>query len=98
MLETSRDVLNLVIGFSILWIALWLSWILYHIGKTLKGVNKTVTGVQKIVDSLQDGIKTMKSKTNSAAAYFTVLLKSGQQFLKLVQKKKTPRKRTKKQK
>ena len=55
MFETSKDVLNLLLGFSILWVALWFSWILYQIGRTLKGVNDTINIVKNIT-ILLDGV------------------------------------------
>ena len=97
MLETSRDVLNLLLGFSVLLLAIWLSWIFYQIGKTLQNVNKTMSGVQNAIESFTELIHKVKEKTSSAGAYLTVLLKSGQQILNFVKEKKekTARKKAK---
>ncbi|MBT6691386.1 hypothetical protein HOB10_03580 [Candidatus Parcubacteria bacterium] len=89
MLETSKDVLNLLIGFSVLWVALWFSWILYQVGRTLKGVNDTISIVKNIADNVNEGISTFKSKAGNAAAFLTVLTKAGQEFTKKVQKKRS---------
>jgi hypothetical protein len=88
MLETSRDVLNLLLGFSVLLLAIWLSWIFYQVGKTLQNVNKTISGIQKATESFTQLMHKFKEKTNSAGAYLTVLLKSGQQILEFVKTKK----------
>ena len=88
MLETSRDVLNLLLGFSVLLLAIWLSWIFYQICKTLQNVNKTMSGVQNAIESFTELIHKVKEKTSSAGAYLTVLLKSGQQILNFVKEKK----------
>ena len=52
MLETSRDILNLLLGVSIFLIAIWLSWIFYQIGRTLQNVNRTMTSIQTAFDSI----------------------------------------------
>ena len=97
MFETSKDVLNLLLGFSILWVALWFSWILYQIGRTLKGVNDTINIVKNIAENINDGIKTFKTKAGNAAALLSVLTKAGQEFTKKVQKKRNAsRKKTSK--
>jgi hypothetical protein len=89
MLETSKDVLNLLLGFSVLWVALWFSWILYQIGRTLKGVNDTMDIVKNIAENINDGINTFKTKAGSAAALLTVLTKAGQEFTKKIQRKRS---------
>ena len=88
MFDTSKDILNLVIGFSVLWLALWFSWILYQVGRAMKNMNKTFEGVQQFVQSLNDGVAKFKNSANTTAAYLTVLLKSSQSFLQMIQKNK----------
>jgi len=87
MLETSKDALNLLLGFSVLWIALWFSWILYQIGRTLKGVNDTIQIVRNIAENINDGIHTFKTKAGNAAALLNFLAKAGQEFTKKIQRK-----------
>ena len=98
MLETSKDVLYLLIGFCLVWLSLWFSWIPYQIGRTLKNFNKTIESIQGIVNSLQEGVNTLKDKTSGAAAYLTVLIKSGQQLMQMIQKKRKPSSSKKKNK
>ena len=87
MLNTSKDVLWLLLGFSILWLSLWMSWIFYQIGRTMKNVNRTIEGVQGVISSLQQAINAFKGKAGEAAAYLTILVKGGQQLMNMIQKK-----------
>ena len=89
MLETSKDVLNLLLGFSVFLVALWLSWIFYQIGRTMQSVNRTMTSVQKAFESISKLADKVKEKTNSAGTYLAVLLKSGQQIVEFIKDKKT---------
>jgi len=96
MLETSKDLLNIMLGSSVLLVSLLFSWILFEIAKTIKSVNKTVGGVQKIVDSIDNTVNKLGDKMGNAVAFFTVLAKGGQQVLDIVQsKKETKKKKTK---
>jgi uncharacterized protein YoxC len=88
MLETSRDVLNLLLGISVFLIAVWLSWIFYQVGRTLQNVNRTMTSVQKAFESIGKLADKVKEKTSSAGAYLAVLLKSGQQIVEFIKDKK----------
>lgn len=95
MLETSKDVLNLLLGVSILLVAVFISWTTYQVGRMLKNVNDTIKGVQKIVASIDELVNKFKEKSGDAMTYLTVLIKSGQEVMNLVKKAKSGRGRKK---
>ena len=94
MFETSRDLLNLLLGFSVTLVAVLFSWVMYEIAKTIKGVNDTIKIVQKIAKGIDEGVENFKSKAGNAAAFLTVFIKSAQSILETVNKKKTAKKKT----
>ena len=99
MLESSQDILNILLGISVLWLVLWLSYLLWQLSKTLRIINKTVEGVEYALEGFNELLKKIKGKVNSTGAYFTVLLKSGQKILEMIEQKKSskkPRRKTKK--
>ena len=96
MIENSQDILNILLGISVLWLVLWISYLLYQLSKTLRLVNKTVSGLEYALESFNDLLKKVKGKVNSTGAYFTVLLKSGQKILEMIQNKKGSAKRKRK--
>ena len=99
MLESSQDILNILLGISILWLVLWLSYLLWQLSKTLRIINKTVEGVEYALEGFNELLKKIKGKVNSTGAYFTVLLKSGQKILEMIEQKKgskKPRRKTRK--
>ena len=99
MLESSQDILNILLGISILWLVLWLSYLLWQLSKTLRIINKTVEGVEYALEGFNELVKKIKGKVNSTGAYFTVLLKSGQKILEMIEQKKSskkPRRKTRK--
>ena len=99
MLESSQDILNILLGISVLWLVLWLSYLLWQLSKTLRIINKTVEGVEYALEGFNELLKKIKGKVNSTGAYFTILLKSGQKILEMIEQKKSskkPRRKTKK--
>lgn len=95
MLENSKDLLNILLGSSVLLVSLFFSWILFEIAKTIKSVNNTVSGVQKIVDSIDSTVNKLGDKMGNAVAFISVLAKGGQQVMEMVQNKKESEKKKK---
>ena len=98
MFDTSKDVLNIMLGSSVLIVALLFSWLLYQSARTIKGLNDTISSVQNLIRNIDDGIKNFKNKAGNAAAFLTVLIKSAQSILNTVSGKKKTSSKTKKQK
>ncbi len=99
MFDTSRDVLNLIIAFSVFWLAIWLSWIFYQVGKGLKNMNNTLDSAKKVLEGIGKGVDQFRNKAGSTMASLAVLLKGGKEIYDKVQSKKTtskPRKKTRK--
>ena len=88
MFETSKDLLNLLLGVSVALVAVLFSWVLFEIGRMIKGVNDTINGMKKLVNSVNEVVDKFKDKAGEGMAYLTVLIKSGQEVMKLIQKKK----------
>lgn len=89
MLETSKDLLNILLGTSVFVVALLFSWLLYQSARTLKGLNDTMQSVQSLIRNIDEGVKNFKNKAGNAAAFLTVLIKSAQSILDTVSKKRT---------
>ncbi len=99
MLETSKDVLNILLGVSFFLIAVWLSWVLYQVGKTLQNINQAMSMLQKATESMQQLLDRLKEKASNIGTYLALLAKGGEQifdFVKERQAKKTSSRSSKK--
>jgi len=94
MLENSKDLLNIMLGSSVLIVALLFSWLLYQSARAIKGVNDIIQITQNIAKNIDEGVNVFKSKAGNAAAFLTVLIKSAQSILSTVNKKKTSTKKS----
>lgn len=95
MFSTSNDILNLLLGISVLIVALLLAWLLYQMARTLKNINTTLEGIQKITTSVEAGLENLKSKTSHLAAWGTIMLKLGEQVVNMVKEKSEKRRSNK---
>jgi uncharacterized protein YoxC len=91
MFDTSRDVLNLVLSISIFLVATALAYLLFQMSKTFRAMNRVAEGAEKIVKAIEESIERFKDKTSNIATYLTVVLKTGQQILEMVQNKRAAR-------
>lgn len=87
MLETSKDVLNILLGVSVLMLAIWLSWVLYQVGKTLQNINKAMSMVQQVAESAHQLIDKLKEKTSNLGTYLALIAKGGEQIFDFVKER-----------
>lgn len=91
MFNDSRDILNWMLGVSVLLVSCWLSWLLYQMGRTLKNVNQTLEGIQKITTRIENGLETLHEKTSHLTNYFGIILGLGEQILNIIKNKASDR-------
>jgi len=68
MLESSKDVLLIVLAFCVLWLTLFMSWGIYYVVMMLRNTNKVMTGIREkmvLVDSILKLVKDKLEKTSS---------------------------------
>ena len=87
MLETSKDVLNILLGVSFFLIAIWLSWVLYQVGKTLQNINRAMSMVQQAAESIRQLIDKLKDKASNIGTYLALIAKGGEQIFDFVKER-----------
>lgn len=95
MFNTSKDILNLVLSISIFLVAATLSWLMFQMAKTFRAMNRVAEGAEKIVKAIEEGVEKFKDHTSNIATYMTVVLKTGQQILEMIQNKRSARRNKK---
>jgi len=85
MLETSQDLLYVVIAFCVLWLTIFICWLLYYFIMLLKqayDVTKAVRMTIVKVDALVDGAK---KRLESSASHLSLLVEAVGQLAQYVQ-------------
>ncbi|MDX9892878.1 MAG: hypothetical protein RB292_00500 [Patescibacteria group bacterium] len=81
MLETSRDLLNLVIAFSILWFTIFVCWGMYHVIVMLRNASKMTISIREKLELVDKILKLIKDKLEKGSNHMALVSDS---IIKLV--------------
>ncbi|MEK7173414.1 MAG: hypothetical protein AAB740_05605 [Patescibacteria group bacterium] len=65
MLETSKDILYLVIAFCVLWITVFLCWMFFYVAKILKSANQIVEEFRARLQLLTEALNFIRGKVDN---------------------------------
>jgi hypothetical protein len=82
MLETSKDVLNIVLAISVGSFTFFLCWSLFYVAMSLRQVYRGFKSMKERFDRIDELIKALKEKIESSTSY---LLLIGEGVKKLVE-------------
>ena len=73
MIETSKDLLFIVLAFCILWLTIFLSWLLYYVISIIRDAEAVVRQVKAAVEKIDDLTRGVKARFDKSAASFTLV-------------------------
>ncbi len=76
LIETSQDILYLVISFCVLWATVFLCWVFYYLAHLLKNANQIVEEFRVRLQALADAIDYVRGKVEQMSDLLT-LARSG---------------------
>lgn len=65
MVETSKDILYLVIAFCVLWVTVFLCWMFYYVTRILKNANQIVEEFRSRLQILTEAINYVRGKVEN---------------------------------
>lgn len=65
MLDTSKDILYLVIAFCVLWVTVFLCWMFYYVTRILKNTNQIVEEFRSRLQILTEAINYVRGKVEN---------------------------------
>ncbi|MBI2444296.1 MAG: hypothetical protein HYV42_03600 [Candidatus Magasanikbacteria bacterium] len=71
LVESSRDILYLVIAFCVLWVTVFLCWIFYYLMRILKNANEIVEEFRMRLQGLTEAIQYIRGKVEHISAVLT---------------------------
>jgi len=81
MLETSKDVLYLVIAFCVLWFTIFLCWTIYYFGMILKRINDVTEALMSTVISVREFFDKTKEKVNNLGNTIAAVTSMGEKAM-----------------
>lgn len=97
MLETSKDLLWIVLSFCILWFTIFVCWAIYYVIAMLKNVNDLVRDIKEKIGTVESFFTSLKDKIEKSSSSINALVNVGNQVAQYV-KSRTEDKKPKKSK
>ena len=72
LIETSKDILYLVISFCVLWVTVFLCWMFYYVTRILKNANQIVEEFRMRLQILTDTINYIRGKVEHISGLMTL--------------------------
>jgi|GEM_PF-345074 len=88
MLETSQDILYLVISFCIIWITVFLCWTFYYLVKILKNANQIVEEFRVRIQALTEAVDYVRHKVEGISELMSLAGSGVSGFVKKYAEKK----------
>ena len=87
MLENSKDVLNIVLAFCVLWFTVFLCWMIYYFAMILKRIYQVTETFTKTLEAMEKFFDKAQEKVNSFGSTFGALVELGKKGFDYVQEK-----------
>jgi len=71
-IETSKDILYLVISFCVLWITVFLCWMFYYVTRILRNTNQIVEEFRMRLQKLTEAIEYIRGKVEHMSGLMTM--------------------------
>ena len=68
MLESSSDLLYVVLSFCILWFTVFLCWLLYQAARVLRNANRIIENVTEKLELIVDAVEFIKDKVDGLSS------------------------------
>lgn len=73
-IESSGDILNLVLSFGVLWLVILLSWLLWHVIGIVRGVHETLEDFRNRLRAVDEVLQLIREKLESTSTYLGLLV------------------------
>ena len=92
MLETSKDLLNLVIAFCLLWFTIFLCWMIYYVALIFKRIHEVMEKVTTTLDAVSGFFTHAKDKLTNLGSTISTAVEVGKRVADFVEEKRENKK------
>ena len=96
MLETSKDLLYIIISFSILWLTVFLCWMIYYVAMLLRQAYDLTRTFREKLEKVDALVDFAKSKLDRSSSHMALMAEGVGQLVKYLVDKKTTKNKKKK--
>lgn len=84
-LTTTLDLLYLIIGIAVLWIAAMLTWLLFEAALAMRQMNRIIKGVSDKIRWFERTVESIGDRFESSSAYVNAFVKGGEAIARFIQ-------------
>lgn len=88
MLNTSKDLLYVVLSICIIWLTVFMCWLLYYFISIIGGIRKIVRNVEDKIEKVDNLLSIIKDKIEHSAGYLTVMVEGISKIVSYMKDKK----------
>ena len=96
MLETSKDLLLIVIAFCLIWLTAFVCWAIFYVVMILRDVSGLISGFRRKLQALDGLLQTFKEKLENSALSLGLLVEGVSKIVKYFQQKADKKQKKKK--
>ncbi len=91
-LDSTKDILFLVLAFASIWIAVFVCWCLFEIARLFHQTNEVVAETRERVHRVERAVVSIKDKLESSANYLGILAEGGKAVMGMLHKREEKKK------
>ncbi len=88
MIESTKDILFLVLAFVVLLLTIFLCWAIFYVAMILKEFKKIVFDVRRKIELVELVLKTLKEKIEHTSSYLKLLVESAGNIVEFLRERK----------
>lgn len=88
MLETSKDLLYIVLSICIIWLTVFICWLLYYLITIVGGLRKIIKNTEDKIEKIDALLNLIKNKIENSASYLTLMVDGIAKIVSYVKDKK----------
>ena len=92
MIESTKDILYLVLAFCILWFTIFLAWAIYYVAMILREFKIIVSDVRKKIELLEKVLMALKDKLESTSSHMKLIVETVSSIAEFIKDRKEEKK------
>jgi len=88
LIENSKDLLNVVLAFCVLWLTIFLAWFIYYLIMIMRQGYIAAKEMKERLKKIDETIKTFKEKMEHSAMYLSLIGEGIKKIVEIVKEKK----------
>lgn len=100
LIQNSKDLLNIVLAFCVLWLTIFLAWFIYYLAMMMKQFFQIIKEMRARINKVDEVIDNLKEKIEHGASYISLLGDGAKKLVEVAKEhmEEKPKKRVRKKK